>query len=120
MSCLRAAASNHNSSPNPTPAPTGLLTRLPARLAWQDHTTNLFNGVHWEPPQAEQYVFKHQRPAKPDNLKIYEAHVGMASSEPKVATYADFARDVLPRVKRMGDRPMGTDGGIGAIVVLGR
>lgn len=80
------------------------IERVPAwtRLAWQDHTTNLFNGVHWEPPKEEQHVFKHQRPAKPTNLKIYEAHVGMASSEPKVATYADFARDVLPRVKRMG------------------
>mmetsp|Transcript_108130 Transcript_108130/g.271999 ORF Transcript_108130/g.271999 Transcript_108130/m.271999 type:complete len:2009 (+) Transcript_108130:103-6129(+) len=80
------------------------IERVPAwtKLAWQDHTTNLFNGVFWEPPAADRYVFKHPRPPKPENLKIYEAHVGMGSEHPKVATYADFARDVLPRIKRMG------------------
>eukprot|EP00928_Gymnodinium_smaydae_P040898 TRINITY_DN276_c0_g2_i1.p1 TRINITY_DN276_c0_g2~~TRINITY_DN276_c0_g2_i1.p1 ORF type:complete len:1466 (+),score=392.54 TRINITY_DN276_c0_g2_i1:181-4398(+) len=78
--------------------------RVPAwiKLAWQDRTTNLFNGVFWEPPAAERYTARHPRPAKPENLKIYEAHVGMASFDPKVATYTEFARDVLPRVKRMG------------------
>jgi len=78
--------------------------RVPAwtKLAWQDHTTNLFNGVFWEPPAAEVYTFKHPRPAKPEALKVYEGHVGMGSFDPKVATYLDFARDVLPRIKRMG------------------
>lgn len=78
--------------------------RVPAwtKLAWQDHSTNLFNGVFWEPPADKQYSFKHGRPAKPDNLKIYEAHVGMGSIEPKVATYTEFADNVLPRIKRMG------------------
>ena len=33
--------------------------------------------------------------------KIYEAHVGMSSKEPKVATYLDFAETVIPRIKRM-------------------
>lgn len=80
------------------------IERVPAwtKLAWQDHTTNLFNGVFWEPPAAERHVFKYSRPPRPDNLKIYEAHVGMASMEPKVATYTEFAHDVLPRIKRMG------------------
>jgi len=80
------------------------IERVPAwtRLAWQDHTTNLFNGVHWDPPADEAYSFVHPRPPKPENLKIYEAHVGMGSCDPKVATYADFARDVLPRIKRLG------------------
>lgn len=78
--------------------------RVPAwtKLAWQDHTTNLFNGVFWEPPEEKQYVFQHARPEKPENLKIYEAHVGMGSVEPKVATYVEFADNVLPRIKRMG------------------
>jgi len=78
--------------------------RVPAwtRVAWQDHSTNLFNGVHWDPPAEEQYTFRHPRPEKPANLKIYEAHVGMASCDPRVATYSEFARDVLPRIKRMG------------------
>jgi len=78
--------------------------RVPAwtKLSWQDHTTNLFNGVFWEPPANERYTFRYPRPARPNSLKIYEAHVGMASTEPKVATYLEFARDVLPRIKRMG------------------
>eukprot|EP00446_Apocalathium_sp_SHHI-4_P038691 CAMPEP_0177305258 /NCGR_PEP_ID=MMETSP0368-20130122/7081_1 /TAXON_ID=447022 ORGANISM="Scrippsiella hangoei-like, Strain SHHI-4" /NCGR_SAMPLE_ID=MMETSP0368 /ASSEMBLY_ACC=CAM_ASM_000363 /LENGTH=818 /DNA_ID=CAMNT_0018763881 /DNA_START=42 /DNA_END=2496 /DNA_ORIENTATION=+ len=81
-----------------------MIERVPAwtKLAWQDHTTNLFNGVNWEPAKEDQYTFVHKRPLNPDNLKIYEAHVGMASVEAKVATYADFARDVLPRIKRLG------------------
>ncbi|CAE8610854.1 unnamed protein product [Polarella glacialis] len=78
--------------------------RVPAwaKLAWQDASTNLFNGVFWEPNPEDRYVFKHPRPDRPENLKIYEAHVGMASIEPKVATYTDFANDVLPRIKRLG------------------
>mmetsp|Transcript_78474 Transcript_78474/g.202083 ORF Transcript_78474/g.202083 Transcript_78474/m.202083 type:complete len:1723 (+) Transcript_78474:46-5214(+) len=78
--------------------------RVPAwtHLAWQDKNTNLFNGVFWNPPTEEKYVFKHPRPSRPENIKIYEAHVGMASFDPKVATYTEFARDVLPRIKRLG------------------
>ena len=38
----------------------------------------------------------------PASPKIYEAHVGMSSKEPKVATYVEFAENVLPRIKRMG------------------
>jgi len=80
------------------------IERVPAwtKLAWQDHTTNLFNGVFWEPPADERHGFRHPRPAKPENLKIYEAHVGMGSTEPKVATYREFADEVLPRIKRLG------------------
>lgn len=78
--------------------------RVPAwvKLSWQDKSTNLFNGVFWEPPEAERYVFRNERPPKPAALKIYEAHVGMGSLDPKVATYTEFARDVLPRIARLG------------------
>jgi len=78
--------------------------RVPAwtKLAWQDTSTNLFNGVFWEPPSAERYVFKYARPPKPKNLKVYEAHVGMSSIHPRVATYTEFKNDVLPRIKRLG------------------
>ena len=37
-----------------------------------------------------------------DSLYIYEAHVGMAQEEGKVGSYRDFAKYVLPRVKRAG------------------
>jgi 1,4-alpha-glucan branching enzyme len=80
-----------------------MISRVPAwtRLAWQDKTTNLFNGVHWNPPKDEKYTFKNDRPARPAGLKVYEAHVGMASTEPRVATYRDFI-DILPRIKKLG------------------
>ena len=37
-----------------------------------------------------------------DSLYIYEAHVGMAQEEGKVGSYRDFAKNVLPRIKRAG------------------
>ncbi len=53
-----------------------------------------FNGVYYEPPEAgapgelpsfdTSYSFKYPRPKRPENLRIYEAHVGMSSEEPKV------------------------------------
>ena len=37
-----------------------------------------------------------------DSLYIYEAHVGMAQEEGRVATYREFADKVLPRIKAGG------------------
>ncbi|CAL8082225.1 unnamed protein product [Orchesella dallaii] len=51
---------------------------------------------------TERYQFKHQRPKKPQSLRIYECHVGIASDEPKVATYDEFTENVLPRIKKLG------------------
>ena len=36
------------------------------------------------------------------SLYIYEAHVGMAQEEGKVGTYLEFAKNVLPRIKKAG------------------
>jgi len=33
---------------------------------------------------------------------VYEAHVGIASWQGKVATYPEFTRDVLPRIAYLG------------------
>ncbi|CAE8637345.1 unnamed protein product [Polarella glacialis] len=78
--------------------------RVPAwtKLAWQDESTMLFNGVMWEPPPSERYVMKNARPPRPENLKVYEAHVGIAGVEPKVHSYLDFKDVMLPRIKRLG------------------
>lgn len=48
------------------------------------------------------YKFKHQRPKRPQSLKIYECHVGISSPEPKIATYTYFKDNVLPRIKKQG------------------
>ncbi|TRY92195.1 hypothetical protein DNTS_006474 [Danionella cerebrum] len=46
--------------------------------------------------------FQHLRPPRPSSLRIYEAHVGIGSPEEKIASYNNFTRDVLPRVKDLG------------------
>ena len=78
--------------------------RIPAyaRLVVQDEQTKLFSAKVWEP--KSRFVWKHRAPAKPKGFVpfIYEAHVGMASEEGKVATYAEFRDNVLPRIKKAG------------------
>ncbi|KAA3484462.1 1,4-alpha-glucan-branching enzyme 2-2, chloroplastic/amyloplastic-like [Gossypium australe] len=58
-----------------------------------------YDGVHWDPPPSERYEFKYPRPPKPKAPRIYEAHVGMSSSEPRINSYREFADDVLPRIQ---------------------
>ncbi len=38
----------------------------------------------------------------PQDLFIYECHVGMAQEEAKVGTYEEFRRNILPRIKKGG------------------
>lgn len=66
----------------------------------QNESTNIFDGVFWNP--EEPYEFQFPAPVTPINLKIYEAHVGMASTEQRVATYDEFRLNILPRIKRAG------------------
>ncbi|KAJ8625678.1 hypothetical protein MRB53_034208 [Persea americana] len=79
------------------------IDRIPAwiKYATADPTSFAapYDGVYWEPPPSERYQFKHARPPKPEAPRIYEAHVGMSSSEPRVNSYREFADDVLPRIK---------------------
>ncbi|XWS26006.1 hypothetical protein CRYUN_Cryun27aG0116700 [Craigia yunnanensis] len=59
-----------------------------------------YDGVHWDPPPSGRYEFKYPRPPKPKAPRIYEAHVGISSSEPRINSYREFADDVLPRVQK--------------------
>ena len=76
--------------------------RIPAyiRRAVSDPQTHDFCGQYWNPPQP--YVWRHGAPKLTGNLRIYEAHVGMASEEHRIATYREFAAQVLPRIARAG------------------
>ncbi|KAH3744490.1 1,4-alpha-glucan branching enzyme [Pelomyxa schiedti] len=76
-------------------------TRIPCwiRRVVQD-TCPEFDGVYWKPPSP--YHWLHPSPARPSSLRIYEAHVGMASGEPKVATYKEFTRNIIPYVSQLG------------------
>ena len=79
--------------------------RIPvyARRVVQDPKTTLFCAKVWNPPHA--YKWKNPAPGKPAHgfmPFIYEAHVGMASEEEKVASYAEFRDNILPRIKKAG------------------
>ncbi|MCJ1462318.1 alpha-1,4-glucan branching enzyme [Pseudocyphellaria aurata] len=62
----------------------------------------VYDGVFWNPPKGETYVFKHPRPPKPRSARIYEAHVGISSPELRVTTYKEFTKNVLPRIHHLG------------------
>ncbi|KAK6103238.1 Carbohydrate-binding module 48 (Isoamylase N-terminal domain) family protein [Brugia pahangi] len=64
--------------------------------------TTVYHMPFYNPPESECYRFKYPRPSKPESLRIYEAHVGISSSEGKVNTYKNFANDVIPRIKKQG------------------
>ena len=79
--------------------------RIPvyARQVVQDPKTNLFCAKVWAPPHA--YKWQNPQPGKPAagfTPFIYEAHVGMASEEEKVASYTEFRDNILPRIKKAG------------------
>jgi 1,4-alpha-glucan branching enzyme len=76
--------------------------RIPAyaRRVVQDASTNLFSAQVWSPEKP--YVWKHSSPRIRNSPMIYEAHVGMASEEGRVATYAEFRDVMLPRLKAAG------------------
>lgn len=79
----------------------GLQDRIPShiRRVTQDTRTLDFAGVYGHP---EDFSWLNQRPARPDGLRIYEAHVGMSSERKGIATFAEFSRDVLPRIAKLG------------------
>ncbi|XP_057468700.1 1,4-alpha-glucan-branching enzyme 1, chloroplastic/amyloplastic-like isoform X1 [Actinidia eriantha] len=80
-----------------------LVDRIPAWIKYATLDPTKFaapyDGVYWDPPPSERYQFKFPRPPKPKAPRIYEAHVGMSSSEPRVNSYREFADDVLPRIR---------------------
>lgn len=79
----------------------GGVDRIPAfiRRAVQDANED-FAGVFWDPPDP--HAFRHDAPALRGGLRIYEAHVGMATEEERVGTFREFERDVLPYVADLG------------------
>jgi len=45
---------------------------------------------------------KNKKVTRPKSLRIYECHVGIATSEYKIGTYDEFRENILPRIKRQG------------------
>lgn len=81
----------------------GRIDRLPAWVTYvtQDLSVSpAYDAIFWNPSQK--YQFKNAKPEKPKAARIYEAHVGISTPEPRVGTYKEFTRDTLPRIKRLG------------------
>ncbi|KAH7149747.1 glycoside hydrolase superfamily [Dactylonectria estremocensis] len=79
--------------------------RLPAWIKYvtQDLSVSpAYDARFWNPPASERYTFKHARPAKPASARVYEAHVGISTEEQRVATYKEFTKNMLPRIKKLG------------------
>jgi 1,4-alpha-glucan branching enzyme len=79
------------------------IDRIPAwsRRVIQDLSKSpLYDAVYWHP--TERFVFKHQRPSKPKELIIYEAHVGISSPDGKICSYSEFSKNILPRIAYLG------------------
>ncbi|CAO1637318.1 unnamed protein product [Sympodiomycopsis kandeliae] len=83
----------------------GRIERLPAwinRVTQDLSVSPVYEAVFWNPPKEQQYTPKHSKPPKPDDLKIYEAHVGIATPEARVGTFKEFTADVLPKIRDLG------------------
>lgn len=81
------------------------IDRLPAWIKYVTQELSVspaYDARFWNPPGSEKYVFKHERPKKPASVRVYEAHVGISSPECKVATYKEFTKNMLPRIKSLG------------------
>ncbi|KAG8376680.1 hypothetical protein BUALT_Bualt09G0089100 [Buddleja alternifolia] len=84
--------------------PSGIKDSIPAWIKFSVQAPGEipYNGIYYDPPEEEKYVFRHPRPKRPESLRIYESHVGMSSTEPVINTYANFRDEVLPRIKKLG------------------
>ncbi|KAK3842039.1 MAG: glycoside hydrolase [Linnemannia gamsii] len=79
------------------------IDRLPAwihRVTQDLDVSPVYDAVFWNPPKK--YQWKNKAPPKPASLKVYEAHVGIATAEPRVGQFTEFTANVLPRIKKLG------------------
>eukprot|EP00043_Microstomoeca_roanoka_P013842 m.136075 g.136075 ORF g.136075 m.136075 type:complete len:757 (-) comp15863_c0_seq2:387-2657(-) len=77
------------------------IDRIPAWItrAIQPKDQLNFEGVY---ETKTPYDWRNPRPQRPKSLRIYEAHVGIASEEYGVASYDNFTDNVLPRIVNAG------------------
>lgn len=81
------------------------IERLPAwikRVTQDLNVSPVYDARFWNPPESERYVFKNARPPDPQKVRIYEAHVGISTSEWRVGTYKEFTATILPRIHKLG------------------
>jgi 1,4-alpha-glucan branching enzyme len=77
--------------------------RIPAwtRRVIQDEHTKIFSAQVWDP--ETKYHWKHPDfKRKKEPPLIYEAHIGMATEDYKVGSYAEFRINILPKIIKSG------------------
>jgi 1,4-alpha-glucan branching enzyme len=76
--------------------------RIPAYADYvvQNSETLIFTAVVWQPETT--FSFNHNRPAVPEQLLLYEAHVGMAQETEQVGSFNEFTEKILPRIAEAG------------------
>lgn len=77
--------------------------RVPAWATYvvQDHETQLFDAVVWDPTHIYKWHDDDFKPAD-QPLLIYEAHIGMGGEKAGISTYKEFTKHVIPRIKAAG------------------
>jgi 1,4-alpha-glucan branching enzyme len=83
----------------------GRIERIPAwitRVTQDLSVSPVYDGRFWNPPEAQKYKFKNKSPPPPKSPRIYEAHVGISTNEYRVGTYAEFTKNTLPRIHKLG------------------
>ncbi|HOB74949.1 MAG TPA: alpha amylase C-terminal domain-containing protein [Phycisphaerae bacterium] len=76
----------------------GPIDHIPAyiRRAIYEPQANAYTGQYWNPP--EPYQWRNPVPRIEGSLRIYEAHVGMATEEHRCGTYREFTQRILGRI----------------------
>ncbi|XP_028801639.1 1,4-alpha-glucan-branching enzyme 3, chloroplastic/amyloplastic isoform X1 [Neltuma alba] len=84
--------------------PNGPLERVPAWATYvePDAEGRQAFAIHWEPTPEHAYKWKNTCPSVPTSLRIYECHVGISGSEPKISSFNEFTKQVLPHIKEAG------------------
>lgn len=67
----------------------------------QDEKTKIFSAQVWSPPEPYKWKIEYFKPFETVPV-IYEAHIGMATSEEKIGTYNEFTENIIPRIKEAG------------------
>lgn len=62
----------------------------------------IYKHKFWNPQQTERYIFKNGHAKRPKSLRIYECHIGIATSECGIGTYDNFTDNILPRIVKLG------------------
>jgi len=77
--------------------------RIPsyANRVVQDEKTKIFNAQVWNPETGYSWSCNYFNPKSPAPV-IYEAHIGMSTSQEKLGTYREFTEKVLPVIKKSG------------------